>query len=687
MTPTIVLKIIQSADDANNYSVILLNEQTGQTVQCDVPKSEFNIDPDPLSTMLNNTGISPDFQKIGKKLYDNIHRGDVAAEWDNFKANNQKFRIYFDVEPPEIAALPWELINDGARRLAVKPNQTFIRRYKPNGPIAVLPPESPTLPLRILIVVGAEMNDLSVLAPEEIRQIKYDIRNNLNFVHRIIDLEVLVRPTLEGLKKVYIAFKPDIFHFIGHGGLDPAGNGMLVLNSLNDNDGSSTITMWSSDTILLNFENWEWLPRFVFINACRSNFALSAKEMIDQAWSVGKTFRELNIPAVLTMQADIKGTVAGIFSGALYKSLAELNTLDKAVVSARETVISRVEGEVNTRDWATPVITFAVSPDEVFSIQPPVPPNVLQNIIQCPEFKEIDFFSARVSERRELIQSFYPLPPASPDRNLIIIKGKKKTGKSWLAKFCLQVCALLDHEVRYVEVGGINTKTCLDILLHITCGDPKNAASSLIYQPLEKSAFEDFYWSLKHRLMQKEPSERGNNTVKVENINGIYHLDNEPVGLPAQASPTLFEETFSSFLEALKQSAGQQRPLIIALDNFAGIREQEITDYLIPMLIKPVVNGNLINKAAGETSSRVKFIMVVDNDEFNKFHLDAIFGNILNVVLEPFNQNNFYSFFEEFLYYALPDSPSADFQKLIEGIKPAFKAKQEFFPEMVKFIL
>lgn len=676
MASTMTLKITESEKSADNYSLILSAVESDTKVrkaEIEVPKMDFAITPDPVLTIINNQGISNDFHTIGEHLYKLIHRGSVGTEWDKLKGDG-KSRLMLDIEPPEIARLPWELICNEADWLGTHPEHTIVRKFHPTNPVQNL--KAPEFfPLRILIFVGSIPDDPKVSAEEEIRQIRYDIRNRFNLVHRIIDLEIVHNRSLTDLGNIYTAFKPHIFHFIGHGGFDPLGKPSLILNFFNAHHQMET-KFWDAASILTSFNSWGIIPRFVFLNACRSNVPVD-KDTNAMAWSVGQSFRRLNVPAVLTMQADIKGKIAGVFAGALYKFLAELDPLDKALVRARAEISNRVG--LDTRDWATPVLTVAVPPEDVFSLKPPVSADELQNIIECQAFEEIEYFSARVGERRKIIQSFYP-PPRS-DRNLIIIKGGNRTGKSSLAKLSLQICALLNQNVRYVEVGD---KTWLDVLLNISCGNPELAGASLIYQPLLPSAFEDFNWNLKQRLSKKEPSERNGAIVSIVNTKGTFYIDGDPMGLPSDAAPTLIEETFKSFRESLTQAA-KEKPLVIVLDRFSDIRDQEVSDYLIPLLIQPIAAGELADVTSKEISSPVKFVMVFNDDEFRRFNIQARVGKLNDVTLEPFDRQGFYEFFKEFLYYVLPDEEPVNLQTIINNLKDVvWKNKQEFLPELVE---
>ncbi|MGH9908085.1 MAG: CHAT domain-containing protein, partial [Pyrinomonadaceae bacterium] len=420
----------------------------------------------PVETFLAEAERSEIFQELGQYFYGLLHQGDVAKEWDRLKAKHERLRVQLDIKAKEVSSFPWELIcDDNLERLAANPAQTFVRKYQPAKPISEFKPDS--WPLRVLIVIGAREDDADVLPLKELRRVELEINNHNRkqaenyLVHRMIDIEVLPCPNLEQLENSYKEFKPHIFHFIGHGQLRGKNSAQLLINHLDSENKYHQIS-WTAGDIVNSFTGWGWLPNFVFINACRSDSKNpSSEENRKQAWTIGDVFRGLRVPAVLTMQADINGEAAGIFAGALYKSLAALDPLDTAVAHARRAISNFIKG-FDKREWAIPVLTIAIQPENILPLRPKAPIELLAKIKDCVAFEEIAYFSDRKPERRTLIQALYPLPPQTATKDLIIVRGEQEAGKSWLAMWCMEACALLNHDIRYVEVGGNESKTWLD---------------------------------------------------------------------------------------------------------------------------------------------------------------------------------------------------------------------------------
>ncbi len=486
---TLILEISDPGQPSPEYTLRLLSEGANgleEKASEKIVKEKLHpskLEVDPIKTFAEETGKSDDFQEIGEYLFSLLHQGKVKEVWDDFAANNDSLRLLLHIMPSELTSLPWELACDEDDRLAMDPSQTFTRKYKPKRPIQKLAPSS--WPIRVLIVLGAKDDDPDVAGLEEIRRIETEIRKydrqdeSNNLIHRVIDIEVLKRPDLDELEETYKGFKPHVFHFIGHGGLDSNNKAYLLINYFNDKSGKYQPIYWTTGEISNSFKGWKWIPNFVFINACRSNNRVQDYEANNkQAWSIGDAFRKLKVPAVLTMQADINGESAGVFAGAIYKSLAELDPLDTALAHARRALVNHL-GSIDRREWAVPVLTIALTPEEILPLSPKAPKELINRIKECEIFREIEFFSDRTEIRRKLFRGFYPLPPETPNKDVIIVKGNMDSGKSWLAAWCMESCALQNHDIRYVEVGGTESKTWLDLLLQIRDGDENKKSSFL----------------------------------------------------------------------------------------------------------------------------------------------------------------------------------------------------------------
>lgn len=676
--PTITLEIGLPDQNAGEYPLRLLFhgerglEEKASARIAQAALERGNLDPDPVKTILETDDNSADFEKIGENFFELLHQGDVGIAWDTYRADHRRLRTLLNIKPPMVASLPWELICSNLDRFAVDPEQTLIRTYTPARAPEKMKPDS--WPIRVLIVVGAKDDDKDVLPLEEIRWIesqiyKYDRQDPENhLVHRVIDIEILKRPSLNQLQEFYkTGFKPHVFHFIGHGGINSSNKAYLVINHLNPETKQYEPIHWTVDDIVNDIRNWKWTPRFVFINSCRSESGnQDYEENKKQAWSIGDIFRRLGVPAVLTMQADINGRVAGVFAGSLYKSLAELDPLDTALAHARSSA-KTAAGGFDRREWALPVLTVAVPPEEILPLKPKA--ERINEIKECTAFKEIEVFSDRREERRRLIRGFYPLPPEIENRDLIVVRGGKETGKSWLAKWCMEACALLNHDIRYVEVGGEDSKTWLDILFQIRFGNEGQRSSLLIHNRLDDAAFQRFHWEIESRFKGHKPPTVWDGTI-------VPPRQFKVADPAAKWTPDFIEETFKSFLTSLIQSAKINNPLIIVMDHFTkngGVIEGEMVKYLIPNLIAFAARKELRDKISDREVRAVKFILVLTEEEYEDFKINELIGNDYDIKLGNIEPNHYEDVAKEYLY-RMRDSKKinisdVDFQLMLELIR------------------
>src|SRR5262249_35300068 len=146
---------------------------------------------------------------------------------------------------------------DGNSRLALDVKKTFIRArsYRRNTHIDPF-----SWPLRALIVIASKDEDGKIRADEELRLIEEAVRP----VNRTIDIAPLLRPSkgklLDELKKNL----PHIVHFIGHSGQNASDEMVLWLDHAGGRD------FWTADEIKNDLAQSEIIPRFAFLNSCRS---------------------------------------------------------------------------------------------------------------------------------------------------------------------------------------------------------------------------------------------------------------------------------------------------------------------------------------------------------------------------------------------------------------------------------
>lgn len=578
------------------------------------------------------------FSDIGRHLFALLHLGAVGREWDRL-AKKEPLRVMLEIEVSatvnrNITRLPWELIFDGTNRRFQKKNAPIVRVRNYHDQ------EAPNIepinwPIRLLIVVG--VNDAAIAAAEEIERIEDALRK----VNRLIDVEVIESPPdVDELEAACKHFKPHIFHYIGHGGIDPYDNAYIRLRGPNGD------VPWLASDIIVNLDDWGWLPRFAFINACRTAGGATTGTQIG-AWGIADAFNSLRIPAVLTMQANIDGKLAGRFAGSLYEHLALGECIDRALVAARIKLRNNLSATVrdNKRDWATPTLTISLPPEKILPLEEKTSVHHKPDVKACPTFREVDILANCKDERRRFIHGFYPINRSPSQNDVVLVHGSRASGKTWVTLWCLEACALIDHNVRHVEVVSDESPTWLHVLRRIQAGDAQKALGDrVVYGPLKEEAFYEFNHDLHYRI-NGQPPPPWNPTTKFP---FEENLDLTKLGT---LSPDTVKNTFTSFRRALRRAAEPNNPLTIVLDQWSfgdhRIAPRHMEDYLIPYLFTKAASGDL-NSRDGRS---VKLVLVMSDEELNEMYPELkkkLAGSFHDVHLQGIPGENFAKVAKEF---------------------------------------
>ena len=554
-----------------------------------------------------------EFSDIGRHLYSLLRTGGLAKKWDELKAypNGEGLRVLLDIEEPDLRLLPWELIFDGVQRPFQDIDNTIVRVRDYDATAANLKAEPVAWPLRILIMIGVNDDKNVIGAAEEVEKIEDALRS----VNHLVDIEVLEQPDINDLEKECAIFKPHVFHYIGHGGVSNNDDAYILLKGRAGND------TWTANQIKTSLSVWGVVPRFAFINACRTADKAVTIQNQKNAWSIGDAFSSLGAPAVLTMQADIKGSLAGMFAGMLYERLATGEPIEKAAVAARIKLRdnSMAMNKDDLRDWATPMLTISIPPDQVLPFNSNTDIERLKDIKDCELFREVSILANRRCDRRRFIHGFYPIPPKTPDKELIFVRGTRQSGKTWMTLWCLEACARQNHDVRYVEVASVTGPKWLDVLLQIQKGDPSKIRLNkrqLIFKPLNLKAFNEFNHDLPYRLRNETPPKWDGRDVPLNED----ELKTEKLDT---LSVSTVKDIFKSFRIALVQAAEVNNPLIIVLDRFrdeeSSLTKAHMNEFLVPFLFEPAAAGDL---KSPDGTQVVKFVVVLSDEDIEYYTKD-----------------------------------------------------------------
>ena len=288
-------------------------------------------------------GADQPVRQLGTLLFDALFgetgRGILTASRNQAAAEGQLLRLVLQIRPAELARLPWEFMFDSHEEQYVGLSAPMIRYplvLKPVKPMRVNPP------LRILGMVARPSDQGQLATDEEVVRLEAALSELVR--DGLIELGWVGGQTWRDLRDAVWDGPWHVFHFIGHGGTDPAGNdGALALAT----DDGGTYYLGADDAAWLLGEHYPL--RLVVLNACDTDRASLAGPFSGLA----RTLIRRGTPAVLAMQNEITDQAALEFSRTFYTALAGLQPVDVAAMHARQAVRLGLPGSL---EWGTPVL-------------------------------------------------------------------------------------------------------------------------------------------------------------------------------------------------------------------------------------------------------------------------------------------------------------------------------------------
>ncbi|CCD95597.1 hypothetical protein BRAO375_450003 [Bradyrhizobium sp. ORS 375] len=601
---TIRIKPQAEAKDSD-FDVQLIEEDGRQTSgmlrRLDLTSGHWTANLDEIATppatdiVTQVSGVTPDrrshsdFEGIANTLYDwLLPAGAVRQRW----AALGNPMLYVETPVEALDRLPWEMACP-ARPPRIRP--ALVRglfRLTPheNGalPPAVSRPSS--WPFRILIVIGCRADE----------EVTLGIGREIDAIERIfhpfgrtIDVHCMRRPTRVEMLGWIRRFQPHVFHFAGHA-RKVAGASQYGLRVESEGGGWS----WTSDAIDNDLPKANWTPSFVFLNACRSSTEHSG-------WSTHRSFLTAGARAVLGMQADVNGDLAGSFASALYKELASGADLEDAVNSAR----AAIPGAPQDIAWALPAMTTRERNSKLFAPQT-LPSD--ETYEKCAEFEEARLFANCRESRRIFTHWAYPCTAAEKPQNVLLVLGEPKCGKSHLLKWSMENWAIGGARVRYLKIDNGAPKSFLSILRQIRDGDADKGdiRTHYLHAGLPAPAFKRFNWHLNHLVRTGALGEW------VEAEHAETEIPDEHLTWTARSDKRPEEEIAPFFLEALRRVAAD-RPLVLVFDQIEGAQGERLMpvdefEQLIRHVFMPI---------AEMPSSLIKVAIVATHTQATTFKL------------------------------------------------------------------
>jgi hypothetical protein len=313
----------------------------------------------------------PALHDVGLRLFRALFSDRVRWRYDESRGRvsrradvGLRLKLHLALDDPgavELHALPWEFLlrPDDAAYLALGRDTALVRYL--NLPVGADRPPLP-LPLRVLAVPSSPEGVTPLEVERELDALVAGLGRLAG-----VEVEALRPPTLDGLRRALVEREFHVLHFMGHGGLDAEGAGVLCFA---DDRGAPRGV--SGRDLAQQVRDVSSL-RLVVLNACDSARAAVAAPFAGAATALLLA----GVPAVVAMQFAITDTAALAFSQMFYARVAAGDAVDTAVAEARLAVSRAVPG---TLEWGTPVL-FMRSPDgRLFENAPSTSPTATRRL-------------------------------------------------------------------------------------------------------------------------------------------------------------------------------------------------------------------------------------------------------------------------------------------------------------------
>jgi formylglycine-generating enzyme required for sulfatase activity len=344
------------------YQAQVLDSPTGQaSAAFALPLSELELENFFLRVGRPRQGVrridSPEMdaaKKVGGRLFEAVFTDEILAALSSSLAVAQSqgkgLRIRLRLLAPESGDLPWEYLYDARqnRFLSLAVQTPIVRYLEVQKPCEALLVD---LPLKVLVMVSSPMDYPTLDVEAEYSRLRDALQPLIQ--KGLVRLERIEKASLDTLQQALRLGQQHIFHFIGHGGFDPATQeGVLIFE-----DEFSLGKRVSGQELGWLLQNYTSL-RLVLLNACEG--ARSGRE--DPFAGVAQSLVQQGVLAVIAMQFEITDQAALTFSQHFYTSVAEGYPVDTALSEARMSIFT----SGNDIEWGTPVLFTRSSDGRLF---------------------------------------------------------------------------------------------------------------------------------------------------------------------------------------------------------------------------------------------------------------------------------------------------------------------------------
>lgn len=337
--------------------------------------------PDPV--MPTDTGIPPSGQPVGRAgrlmqnlgiylwqwLFDGSIQTSLSHSQGIAMGQGKPLRLRLEVRDPDLIALPWEIMRDGAGKPAISLSQQLLFS-RTTSDVHALPPLRTDHTLKILLVLGQDadpqqaggssrqeaLNTLKLnqeaMALAHVLKTAGSTGSEFSSSHCQVD--TLVQPTSKELISHLESQSYNVLFYAGHGVAAPDG-GLLFLRpdmTLNGTELAQVLTHCQVKLAVFN-ACWGAQPDRYDSNNAISMSESQVSQTIPRS-SLAEVLLHHGVPAVLGMRDSITDEEALSFIQVFAKALAERLPIDQAVASARQYLLALYK--FNHQAWTLPVL-------------------------------------------------------------------------------------------------------------------------------------------------------------------------------------------------------------------------------------------------------------------------------------------------------------------------------------------
>jgi hypothetical protein len=311
--------------------------------------------PEPLtdlpSTEAGSSYSSRLMQHLGIQLWQWLMEGSIQSSFSQSQGmamgQEKPLRLRLELRDPELAMLPWELMQSQAGRQAISLSQQILFSRTTSDVDPLMPPRLDQ-GLTVLLVLGlAGDGDLpSLQLDQEVALLTESLKGSHNWEAAPCQVDVLVQPEPRELVAKLEQSRYNVFFYAGHGITAPDG-GQLLLGPDRSLSGTELAQVLTRCQVALAVFNacWGAQPDLEITDGQQRAVPRS---------SLAEVLIHHGVPAVVAMRDTIADDEALSFVQTFMQALSDRLPIDQAVAVARQQLLTLYH--FNQPAWTLPVL-------------------------------------------------------------------------------------------------------------------------------------------------------------------------------------------------------------------------------------------------------------------------------------------------------------------------------------------